>query len=188
MIEPRTFVYTIGHSTRPIEETVAILHNYVIAALIDVRKIPKSRRNPQYGIEALATSLSDANISYMHWPELGGLRKAAPDSPNYGWKNDSFRGYADYMLTLEFEQAIQKLVKKARVQTTAIMCAEAYFSKCHRMLISDALLVRGVDVIHLLDINRVELHKITPFARVTGTRIVYGDPIQPNLFDEPQNK
>lgn len=185
MVEPRTFVYTIGHSTRPIEETIAMLHNYVIAALIDVRKIPKSRRNPQYSTEALAASLIDASISYLHWPELGGLRNAAPDSPNYGWKNDSFRGYADYMLTPQFEEAARKLLKQARSQTTAIMCAEATYRKCHRMLISDALLVRGVDVIHLLDINRVELHKITPFARVTGTRIVYGDPIQPNLFDEP---
>lgn len=180
---PRTFLYTIGHSTRPIEETVAILQNYVIAVLIDVRKIPRSARNPQYHRQMLEASLRAAGIAYSHWPELGGLRRPAADSPNHGWKNKGFRGYADYMLTEDFEAAIERLVRQARSQTTVILCAEAYFRKCHRMLISDALTVRGVDVIHLVDINRVELHKLTPFARVSGHRIVYGAPLQPGLFD-----
>lgn len=180
--QPRSFLYTIGHSTRPVAEFVEILQNYVIAALIDVRKIPRSSRNPQYGSDALAESLRSAGISYSHWPELGGLRKPQPDSPNHGWKNEAFRGYADYMLTSSFEDAAAGLVRQARTQTTAIMCAEALYKKCHRMLLSDAMTVRGVDVIHLVDINRVDLHKITPFARVTGSRIVYGDPIQPSLF------
>lgn len=179
----RTFVYTIGHSTRPIEQTIAILQNYVIQALADVRKIPRSRRNPQYSQDALAASLKDAGIAYSHWPELGGLRKPALDSPNHGWRNASFRAYADYMLTGEFEQAIERLLNQARMQTTAVMCAEAFYKKCHRLLLSDALLVRGADVIHLIDINQVEIHKLTSFARVTSTRIVYGEPTQPGLFD-----
>lgn len=180
---PRTFLYTIGHSTRPVEETIAILQNYVIAVLLDVRKIPRSGRNPQYHGPALEASLRAAGIAYSHWPELGGLRKPSSDSPNHGWKNEAFRGYADYMLSQAFHEAVERLVRQARTQTTAIMCAEAHFKKCHRMLLSDALVVRGVDVIHLLDLNNVELHKITSFARVSGTRIVYGAPIQTSLFD-----
>lgn len=180
---PRTFLYTLGHSTRPIEETIAILQNYVIGVLLDVRKIPRSPRNPQYHGQALEASLRAAGIAYAHWPELGGLRKPAPDSPNHGWKNQAFRGYADYMLTQPFQEAVERLVRQARSQTTAILCAEALYKKCHRMLISDALVVRGVDVIHLLDLNNVELHRITSFARVSGTRIAYGNPIQPGLFE-----
>lgn len=179
----RTFVYTIGHSTRPIEQTIAILQNYVIQSLADVRKIPHSRRNPQYSQDAFAASVHEAGIVYSHWPELGGLRKASSESLNHGLRNPAFRAYADYMLTGEFDRAIERMLKQARLQTTAVMCAEAFYKKCHRMLLSDALVVRGVDVIHLIDINRVEIHKLTSFARVTGTRITYGNPIQPGLFD-----
>ena len=180
---PHAFLYTVGHSIRPIEEFIRILQNYVILSLVDVRKIPRSGRNPQYHGDALAQSLRAVGIDYSHRPELGGLRKPVADSINTGWKNDAFRGYADYMHTPEFEKAADMLVQEAGRRATAIMCAEAYWKKCHRMLLSDAMTVRGVDIIHLIELDRVELHKLTPFARVKGKRITYGHAIQPGLFD-----
>jgi len=144
-------VYTIGHSTRDIDRFIALLEREHIQHVADVRSFPGSRRYPQFGREALAASLAARGIGYSHHPELGGRRRARPDSPNGAWRNESFRGYADYMLTPAFATALDVLVDEAARQRTAIMCAEAVPWRCHRSLISDALVARGVEVLDILD-------------------------------------
>lgn len=166
-------IYTIGHSTRPIDEFLHILHVYRIELLADIRTVPRSRHNPQYDGEALPRVLDQERIAYKHLAGLGGLRHARKDSPNAGWKNASFRGYADYMQTPEFAQALEDLIGLAKEQTTAIMCAEAVPWRCHRSLVGDALLVRGIDVQDIFSDTNARPHKLTPWAKVSGLHITY---------------
>lgn len=174
-------IHTVGHSTRPIEEFLALLQAHSIAQLIDVRKIPRSRRHPQFNDEALAASLSSIGIVYRHMPELGGLRHARRDSINTAWRNASFRGYADYMQTSEFQAALQILIDLAAEAPTAIMCAEALPWKCHRSLIGDALLARQIRVLDIMSSIKAEPRALTPFAKVNGTEVTYPGKDQGNL-------
>jgi uncharacterized protein (DUF488 family) len=166
-------VYTIGHSTRPIEEFIELLQSNGVGQLIDIRTIPKSRHNPQFNSDALAGSLRAAHIRYIHLKELGGLRHAKRDSVNLGWRNASFRGFADYMQTKEFKAALDHAIRLAKSKPSALMCAEAVPWRCHRSLVADALLVRGIRVLEIVGSAELKEHKLTPFARVRGSEITY---------------
>lgn len=166
-------IFTIGHSTHPIEEFIAILKAHGIEQLIDVRTIPKSRHNPQFTRESLARSLPRHGIGYRHMPGLGGLRHPRKDSTNLGWKNASFRGYADYMQTPEFEASLDELIELARVRPTAIMCAEAVPWRCHRSLIGDALLARKIEVRDIFSASSAKPHTYTPFAKLEKRKVTY---------------
>jgi len=167
-------IWTLGHSTRPIDELLKLLAVPEIQLLADVRRFPGSRRHPQFNQDALATSLADVGIEYRHVVDLGGRRsKRLPDSPNTGWRVEQFNAYADYMQSPEFLVALDDLMAAAREKRTAIMCSEALPHKCHRRLISDALIARGWQVRHLLSPKRIDDHQLTPFARVEGTEITY---------------
>jgi uncharacterized protein (DUF488 family) len=166
-------VWTIGHSTRTLDELVALLRAHAIDTLVDVRTVPRSRRNPQFEKDALARDLPEAAIAYAHMPGLGGLRKPRPGSLNAGWRNEGFRGYADYMLTDEFTHHLEALVRLAEGTRTTIMCAEAVSWRCHRSLISDALVVRDVDVRHITSATAASPHVLTSWARREGTRLTY---------------
>jgi uncharacterized protein (DUF488 family) len=166
-------VFTIGHSTRTWEAFLELLRAHGIERVVDVRSIPKSRHNPQFNRETLSAKLRRARISYVHLRGLGGLRHARRDSPNMGWRNTSFRGFADYMQTPEFERGLQRLIKLAKKKKTAIMCAEAVPWRCHRSLIADALTVRGIHAAHIISGKRVQVHALIPFGRVRGDRITY---------------
>ena len=170
---PDAAVFTVGHSTLSSEHFVAALRAYDVRRLADVRTVPRSRRNPQFNADALANSLHAENIDYVPLPSLGGLRHARKDSPNGGWRNASFRGYADYMQTPEFEAGLEALIRMSREKRTAIMCAEAVPWRCHRSLVADALEVRGIPVVEILSAKSARMHKLTPFARVDGTRVTY---------------
>ena len=171
-------VFTIGHSTRTLEAFVDLLRAHKIARVVDVRTIPRSRRNPQFNGETLAEALHGRRIHYTHLAALGGLRQARKDSLNTGWQNASFRGFADYMQTAEFEKGIEKLVNLAEKEQVAIMCAEAVPWRCHRSLIADALVARGIAVHHITSLTRAEPHRLTSFARVEGTDITYPSPLE----------
>ena len=167
-------IWTIGHSTRKIDDFVSLLAENGIKLVADVRMFPGSRRYPQFGREALAKSLSDAGIGYEHFLELGGRRKTKPDSKNTAWRNESFRGYADYMETEGFRKGIERLIDLAEKSgPTAVMCAEAVWWRCHRSLISDYLKARGVEVLHILDHNKVEPHPFTSVARIVNGELSY---------------
>jgi uncharacterized protein (DUF488 family) len=166
-------VFTVGHSTRSIGEFISLLRAHKVGQVVDVRTIPRSRHNPQFNTEALAQSLKEAGIGYLHMANLGGLRHARPDSQNTAWRNASFRGYADYMQTLEFNQALEELICVARKQRTAIMCSEAVPWRCHRSLIADALLARDVEVEEIIGPGSSRPHALTPWARVEGSRVTY---------------
>jgi uncharacterized protein (DUF488 family) len=167
-------IWTIGHSTREIDIFVALLKENGIKLVADVRMYPGSKRYPQFGREALARSLNERGIRYEHFPELGGRRKAKPDSKNTAWRNEMFRGYADYMETEDFRNGIARLVDLAeKVGPTAIMCAEAVWWRCHRSLISDYLKARGVEVLHILDSKKVEPHPFTSAARIVDGELSY---------------
>jgi len=166
-------ILTIGHSTRPFEELLGLLQQHQVMLLADVRTVPRSRHNPQYNSEALAKSLAAAGLAYRHMPGLGGLRKARKDSINQGWRNASFRGYADYMQTPEFEAALGELLDLAGRGCVCIMCAEAVPWRCHRSLIADALTVRGVAVRDIMGPDKTPLHALTPFAEVHGDHVTY---------------
>lgn len=166
-------IYTIGHSTRPIEEFIELLQAHEIRQLADIRTIPKSRHNPQYGQEALSQSLAEADIDYSYLQALGGLRSKAKVSVNDAWQNASFRNYADYMQTDEFVAGIDELLELAEQKATAIMCAEAVPWRCHRRLVSDALLVRGIESCEIISGGSEQPHKLTPFAVVNDTTITY---------------
>jgi len=168
-----TKVLTIGHSTRSIESFIEMLRAYGVKRLVDVRTIPRSRTNPQFNRESLAQSLAEAGIGYTHVAALGGLRHARKDSLNTGWRNTSFRGYADYMQTDEFRKNLDALVDLAREQTVAVMCAEAVPWRCHRSLIADALTVRGIPVAEIAGETRTQPHRLTPFAHVEGAALTY---------------
>jgi uncharacterized protein (DUF488 family) len=166
-------ILTVGHSARPLDDFIHLLQAHGVTLVVDVRKMPRSRRNPQFNRDTLPTSLREAGIGYVDLPGLGGLRPRRPDSPNAGWKNASFQGYADYMLTPEFAHGLQELTEQARGGRAALMCAEAVPWRCHRSLIADALVVRGIPVEHILSEKRSQPHLLTPFARVEGKRITY---------------
>jgi uncharacterized protein (DUF488 family) len=166
-------VLTVGHSTRSIEEFIALLKAHGVERLVDIRTVPKSRRNPQFHTDALAASLAEAGIEYIHLRELGGLRHPRKDSTNSAWRNDSFRGYADYMQTPAFDDALDRLLKLAGERRTTVMCAEAVPWRCHRSLVADALTARGHDVDHIMSDTRLDRHKLTPFARVEHERVTY---------------
>lgn len=171
--EKRVTVWTIGHSTRPLADFLSALKSEGIRTLVDVRSFPGSRRYPQFGKEQLAASLADAQIRYEHFPELGGRRRARADSRNIAWRNEGFRGYADYMETESFNRGIQRLLDLARAGRTTIMCAEAVWWRCHRSLISDYLKARGVEVIHILDAGNSKPHPFTPAARIVDGELSY---------------
>ena len=168
-----TRVYTIGHSNRSVEDFIALLTALAVEVVADVRSVPHSAHNPQFDIVALQRSLRDNDIRYVHLAELGGFRHVSPGSANAGWRNARFRGYADYMLTAEFTAAMDRLVHEAGAASTAIMCAEAVPWRCHRSLIADALLVRGIDVVDIIGPGPVKPHRLTPFARVEGGTLTY---------------
>jgi uncharacterized protein (DUF488 family) len=173
----RARVLAIGHSTRPVEELVDLLRSAGVVTLADVRTIPRSRANPQFEGPALARALADAGIGYVHLPALGGLRHARKGSvENAAWRNASFRGYADHMQTPEFEEGLCQLRTLAKDGAVAVMCAEAVPWRCHRSLIADALLARGVVVEHLVGKGRTRPHRLTPFARLEGRRVTYPSP------------
>ena len=171
-------VFTIGHSNRPIEDFIGLLWQNGVGCLLDIRTIPKSRHNPQFGQDQLAASLADAGIEYRYLSGLGGLRRPRADSPNAGWRNLSFRGYADYMQTDEFAANVDTVVELGRDMPCALMCAEAVPWRCHRSLVADALLLRGVRVDDIIDARQRRPHKLTPFAHVEGLCITY-PPEQP---------
>lgn len=164
---------TVGHSTRPIAEFIALLQAHGVTKLADIRTIPRSRHNPQFNRVELSASLNKAGIKYVHLKNLGGLRRVMPDSPNAGWRNASFRGYADYMQTPEFETALEHVIELAKGERLALMCAEAVPWRCHRSLVADALLARKIPVEDIMTPTRRQPHKITPFAKVRGTRVTY---------------
>ena len=166
-------IYTIGHSTRTLDEFVALLRAHAITQLADVRTVPKSRRHPHFAGEALARSLPDAGIAYRHFAGLGGLRKPRRDSRNTAWRHDSFRGYADHMETAVFEGGLTELIAWGGSQPTAVMCAEAVWWQCHRQLIADALVARAVEVRHILSAAAPARHTLTAFARVADGRVTY---------------
>ncbi len=166
-------IYTIGHSTRDIEEFIDLLRHNAITQLIDIRTVPKSRHNPQYEQNVLKKSLTKNNIAYMYLKELGGLRPKAKVSVNQGWRNTSFRNYADYMQTESFISGIKTLLQIAKDEVTVIMCAEAVPWRCHRSLVGDALLVRGVKVSDIMSKTSVKAHTLTSFAVVDGKNITY---------------
>ncbi len=169
----RCIVLTVGHSTQPIEAFVELLRAHLVTRLIDVRTVPRSRHNPQFNSDALTDSLAAVNIGYAHAPGLGGFRRTTPESPNAGWRNLSFRGYADYMQTADFAANLAGLIDLARGDKVALMCAEAVPWRCHRSLIADALGVHGVATCEIVSATRLQPHKLTPFACVRGQEITY---------------
>ena len=166
-------IYTIGHSARSAADFLALLQSHGIRQLADIRTVPKSGRHPQFDGATLNGFLHNHGIVYRHFPALGGLRKPKPDSVNSGWRHPGFRGYADHMQTPDFEAGIAELLVFARDAPTTVMCAEAVWWQCHRQLLSDALVVRGVVVRHILDHGRPKPHELSGFARVDGERIWY---------------
>jgi uncharacterized protein (DUF488 family) len=182
----KPLVCTIGHSNRSLATLVELLRANEIVRVLDVRTVPRSRHNPQFNREALADSLGALDIGYTHLPGLGGLRHARADSPNTGWNNLSFRGYADYMQSPEFAENVQQVEELAIRERCALMCAEAVPWRCHRSLIGDALLVRGVRVEDIVGPGKRRPHTLTTFARVDGTQITYppaADAVRQTTFD-----
>jgi|SRR5579883_3289822 uncharacterized protein (DUF488 family) len=170
-------IYTIGHSTRSLDEFIAMLRAHSVSKLVDIRTVPRSARNPQFNRESLPRELAQAGIRYEHLAALGGLRKPRPNSVNTGWRNDSFRGYADYMQTPEFAAALDHLIDEAKDEVKheniCIMCAEAVPWRCHRSLVSDALAARGIRAVHIMNAKTAQPHKLTGFARVRGESVSY---------------
>jgi uncharacterized protein (DUF488 family) len=170
---PRDTIFTVGHSTLALEQFLATLRPYAIETVADIRTVPRSRHNPQFNADELGPALRDHQIGYVPLQALGGLRHGRKDSPNSGWRNKSFRGYADYMQTPEFERGLDELIALSHDRRTVIMCAEAVPWRCHRSLVADALGVRGIPVIEILSPTSYREHKLTPFAHVEGTSITY---------------
>jgi uncharacterized protein (DUF488 family) len=171
--KPAIIVFTVGHSTRSLDDFIHLLKVNGIRRLVDIRTIPRSRHNPQFNRETLGKFIRNRRINYRHMKALGGLRHARVDSINRGWHNASFRGFADYMQTPEFETALNKLIDLAVLKRTAIMCAEAVPWRCHRSLIGDALTVRGIEVQDILSDKNVRLHTMTSMARIHNGKITY---------------
>jgi uncharacterized protein (DUF488 family) len=169
-------IYTIGHSTRSLDDFIALLRAHAIGRVADIRTVPRSRRHPHFSAEALSRSLPDAGVAYRHFPGLGGLRKPRGDSRNGAWRQEGFRGYADYMETAEFRDALTELIQWTEAGpegAVAIMCAESVWWRCHRQLTADALLARGVDVRHITSTGPASAHKLTDFARVVDGEVRY---------------
>ena len=179
-------IFTVGHSTRTLDEFVELLRAHGVEGVADVRLIPKSRRHPHFADQSLAAELPKVGLRYLPFKSLGGRRRPAPDSINTAWRNESFRGYADYMQTPAFAEALAALMDVARERPLTIMCAEAVPWRCHRSLIADALLAHGWRVLDITSPTKAAPHKLTPFARVEGTRVTYPpealEPEQPRLF------
>jgi uncharacterized protein (DUF488 family) len=170
--DPAT-IWTIGHSTRTLEEFVALLDEYRIQAIADVRRFPGSRRYPHFASEALAESLPAHGIVYQGIPKLGGRRKVQPDSPNTAWRNASFQGYADFLATAEFAEGLAELLSLATTRRTAMMCAEVVWWRCHRSIVSDVLKLRGIEVIHIVDAKHATVHPYTSAARIVEGELSY---------------
>jgi uncharacterized protein (DUF488 family) len=173
MGENKLKVWTFGHSTRALEEFIEALNSFAIKVLVDVRSFPGSRRYPHFNREQLKASLAAAGIDYQHFPELGGRRRAKPDSLNMTWRNESFRGYADYMETGDFRAGIERLLSVANQRRTAVMCSEAVWWRCHRSLISDYLKAKGVEVTHIMGVRKSEVHPFTSAARIVNGALSY---------------
>lgn len=174
-------IFTIGHSTRPVEDFLAILKQYQITELVDIRTIPRSRHNPQFNNKELAHVLRNHHIGYRHQKNLGGLRHTHANSINTAWRNASFRGFADYMQTPEFHDGIQELIHLAHEKTVVIMCSEAVPWRCHRSLVGDALLVHGIHVEDIFSMTSSKPHTLTPWAVVHGKNITYPADTQNNI-------
>jgi uncharacterized protein (DUF488 family) len=170
---PEGTIFTVGHSTLPIEDFIALLKTYGVECLADIRTVPRSRHNPQFNSDTLGGALGAAHIEHVSMQALGGLRHARKESPNAGWRNKSFRGYADYMQTDEFAHGLEQLICLSREKRVAIMCAEAVPWRCHRSLVADALNVHGIPVVEILSKSSYREHKLTAFAHVEGARITY---------------
>ena len=170
---PAGTIFTVGHSTLPIDSFLGLLHACGIEALADIRSVPRSRYNPQFNADALADALKNGGIEYLAMPALGGLRHSRKGSPNTGWRHESFRGYADYMQTPAFTEAVEALARAGGRKRIAIMCAEAVPWRCHRSLVADALCVRGIGVIDILSPTDWRAHRLTEFAHVEGLSITY---------------
>jgi uncharacterized protein (DUF488 family) len=166
-------ILTIGHSNRTLEAFLQLLKVHGVKRVLDVRTIPRSRHNPQFNGDTLPTALKRSRIGYTHVTRLGGLRHATKESLNTGWRNASFRGFADYMQTADFEKGLNQSVKRATREQVALMCAEAVPWRCHRSLIADALTIRGIPVEHIMSGRRAQRHTLTPFAKVRGLRLTY---------------
>lgn len=166
-------VFTIGHSTLSLEDLIELLKVQRVTMVVDVRTVPRSRHNPQFNRESLPEALETAGIKYRHMPGLGGLRRPVADSPNLGWRNASFRGFADYMQTPDFERNLEDLIRVAEKESVVLMCAEAVPWRCHRSLIADALAVRGIPVEHILGANSRRMHSLTAWAHVVGGKVLY---------------
>ena len=173
-------MFTVGHSTRTLDELTGLVRAHGVELVADVRKIPRSRRHPHFDSATLPRTLRAAGLGYVHLPGLGGLRRQRSDSINRAWRNPSFRAYADYMQTPEFAAEVDRLLDLDRAGRVAIMCAEAYWMRCHRSLIADALVARGEPVFHIVTRQRAEPHQLRDFARVSGGRVSY--PGEPELF------
>jgi uncharacterized protein (DUF488 family) len=172
-VESTPLVMTIGHSTRTLEEFIHLLQANGVTCVVDVRTMPRSRHNPQFNTDSLHGFLEKAGLKYVLMTGLGGLRHAKSNSPNMGWRNASFRGFADYTQTPEFAQSLQELLILASQERIVLMCAEAVPWRCHRSLIADALLVRGIRTEDILSEAKRLVHTLTPFAQVQGTTIIY---------------
>ncbi|MFI5338879.1 MAG: DUF488 family protein [Candidatus Methylomirabilales bacterium] len=172
-------ILTIGHSTRTLQDFVELLQGHAVKKLVDVRTVPRSRHNPQFNRDTLPDGLNAAGITYVHMPDLGGLRHPRADSPNTAWRNASFRGFADYMQTPEFTVSLDALIGLAREEQIALMCAEAVPWRCHRSLIADALIVHGVSVEHILSATHRQPHSLTAWARVGGDQVTYPTEAEP---------
>ena len=166
-------IFTIGHSIRPADEFVALLRAHGVTGVADVRTVPRSRRHPHFSREALQRALPPEGLEYRHYAALGGLRTPRRDSPNGGWRNAGFRGYADHMQTPPFTEALSDLLAFADLRIVAVMCAEAKWWQCHRQLIADALLARGVEVRHIMASREAPPHEFTPFACASDGRVTY---------------
>lgn len=177
---PKT-VWTIGHSTRTVAEIAELLKLNGVRQIVDVRTVPRSRHNPQFNMDELPASLAEHGLDYMHFAGLGGLRHSRKDSVNTGWRNASFRGYADYMQTDDFELSLDEMMKAAAKTPSALMCAEAVPWRCHRSMIGDALVVRGVEVFDIISKAPPQPHRLTKFAKVDGTVITYPAEERPKL-------
>jgi uncharacterized protein (DUF488 family) len=175
-------LWTIGHSNRTLDQFTELLTGHQIQLLADVRRFPGSRRLPHFNQENLAQSLPRIGIEYIHFPELGGRRKVRPGSPNTVWRNEAFRGYADFMMTPEFRAGIERLLRHAAEKRTAFMCSEALWWQCHRSMISDYLKAAGHEVIHILGANKTEPHPFTSAARIVDGKLSYCPESEPQFL------
>ncbi len=166
-------IFTIGHSTRPLKDFIQILNAYKVGVLADIRRVPRSKHNPQFDQETFRERLKEAGLQYIPMPGLGGFRRAHPDSKNLAWRSPGFRGFADYMESREFEENLKELLRIANQKRTSVMCAEALPWRCHRSLLADALTIRGLQVEHILSLTQSQPHKLHPCAKVVEGVLTY---------------